>query len=267
MLKKLSKILLVLTFRQCSVFCDEELEDKENYQLNSDITNKYKRRWNIGGSSRNNSQLGTMSLRSSSYQHSLLKNKNTESVANPAHTSYHTSLQHIPELSFTKTESSIENPYNAISKRPYSDRKTEEKKIFVVDREKPAVPSESQLLCNEDLDIGLMSQDPHNDFSVTQNFGSILNPELMGIPSDISNFDKLYKSEASSNLRGDEGFEEFMRWGNKFAFDSNNNSPLGQSRTNDNMSFTFTKRDEKSPQREPKSEIEDSKFEQVEVEE
>lgn len=60
-----------------------------------------------------------------------------------------------------------------------------------------------------------------------------------------------------------------MRWGNKFAFDSKNNSPLAlNSRSNDNMSFTFTKKDDKSPQKDySKTQTEDSKLDQLEVEE
>ena len=73
----------------------------------------------------------------------------------------------------------------------------------------------------------------------------------------------------SSNLKTDEGFEEFMRWGNKFASDSQRNSPLSSKKDlKDNLSFTFTKRDDKSPRKEiSKIFTEDSKSDQLEIQE
>lgn len=51
--------------------------------------------------------------------------------------------------------------------------------------------------------------------------------------------------------------------------DSQNNSPNGGNRnSNDNFSFTFTKKDDKSPQKEfSRTQTDDSKFEQLEIEE
>lgn len=169
------------------------MEDKENYQLNSDVTNKYKRKWNLGGSSRNNSQLGTMSLRSSGYQHSLVKNKYAESAAQNGLSSHHTTLCNIPELSFTRSDADVELHNNEEQKRQRSDRRLEEKKIFIVDRDRqtPVVHHESNLLCNEDLDLNLLSNEDRDAYQDrSQHFAGMVNPECIGIPSDISQFDK-----------------------------------------------------------------------------
>lgn len=216
-----------------------------------------------------------MSLKSSGYQHSLLKNKNLESGFKPTMSVNHTSLGNIPELSFTRSDAEVEfyNKYkeDEEEKRHISDRKKNEK-IFIVNRnlQTPISQEESNLLCNEDLDINLLSHEDRNEYyERNQNFAGMIHPDLIHIPSDISQFDKCYKSEASSNMRTEEGFEEFMRWGNKFVSESRNNSPQWTARTvKEPSSFTFTKKDERSPNKEfSRSHTEDSKIEQLEIEE
>ena len=156
--------------------------------------------------------------------------------------------------------------------KQFSDRKQDERKIYVVNRnlQTPLSQQESNLLCNEDLDLNLLSNDSKNEFfNKNPNFAGMINPEWIGIPSDISNFEKCYKSETSSHLRTEEGFEEFMRWGNKFGGESQNNSPPPIARKlNEDSSFTFTKKDEKSPVKDiSKTITEESKIEELEIEE
>jgi hypothetical protein len=180
-----------------------------------------------------------------------------------------TSLNGIPELSFTKTEAGLELQNFMEESKRVSAEKEAKNKIFIANRNLQSPPSEreSNLLCNEDLDFGLIY--PESQIQERhQNFAGMVNPECINIPSDISQFEKWYKSEASSNIRNDEGFEEFMRWGNKFVSDSKNNSPVGGRTSNDNFSFTFTKKDDKSPQKEfSRTHTDESKFDQVEIEE
>lgn len=138
------------------------------------------------------------------------------------------------------------------------------------DKQSPRSPKESDLLCNEDLDVGTHSQEERKYFSERDpNFHGVINPECMGIPSDLSQFEKRDRSEVSSNFRNDEGFEEFMRWGNKFGLDSKFNSPDKQGRNSqDNLSFTFTKNDDKSPHKEfSRTQTNDSKFDNLDVDE
>ena len=251
------------------LLCDEELEDKENHQVNSDVTNKYKRKWNIGGVSRNISDIACSSLPNSSYQHSLLRNK--ENGFQQTLSANYTSLDNIPELSFTKSEVDIDLQNNKEERKtPNSDRKNE-RKIYIVsrDRKTPEANHEENLLCTEDLDLNLLSkEDNYYNFDYQLN-SEVINPELIGIPSDLSHFEKKEKSDLSSNLRGEEGFEEFIRWGDKFASDSFWNTPLiNKGVSSDNLSFTFTKKDDKSPGQEiSRVQTDDSKFEQLEVEE
>ena len=249
---------------------DEELEDKENVQVNSDITNKYKRKWNIGGFSRNISDAAWSSYPNSSYQHSLLRNKdngNQQTIS-----ANYTSLDNIPELSFTRSEVDIDIQNNQEERKtPNSDHKKSERKIYIVsrDRKTPDAHHEDNLLWNEDLDLNLLTnEENYYNFGYQLN-SEVANPEMIGIPSDLSQFERKEKSDISSNLRGDEGFDDFIRWGDKFINDSDLNTPVVNKRkSNDNLSFTFTKKDEKSPWLEnSKLQTDDSKFEQLEIEE
>lgn len=64
--------------------------------------------------------------------------------------------------------------------RQKSDRKQREKKIFIVNRnlQTPISQQESNLLCNEDLDINLLSNDSKNEyFGRNNNFAGMINPE------------------------------------------------------------------------------------------
>lgn len=61
------------------LLCEEELDEGDEPQIRSDLTNKYQRKWIYPPEVRNNSNIGTGSLKSSEYQHSLMKNKNQES--------------------------------------------------------------------------------------------------------------------------------------------------------------------------------------------
>ena len=90
------------------LLCEEELEDWEGPQIRSDLTNKYKRKWIYPPVSKNSSNLGAGSLKSSGYQHSLVKNKNVESGFNPTMSGAQTSLGNIPELSFARSDAEIE---------------------------------------------------------------------------------------------------------------------------------------------------------------
>jgi len=58
-----------------------------------------------------------------------------------------------------------------------------------------------------------------------------------------------------------------MRWGNKFGGESQNNSPPPIARKlNEDSSFTFTKKDEKSPVKDiSKTITEESKIEELEI--
>jgi hypothetical protein len=260
------------------LLCDEELEERDNHQVRSDLTKKYTRKVNYGcwppnvpsfykekgigfvtfvNSSRNNSQVGTTSLKSSGYQHSLVRNKNLESGFKSTLSVNHTSLGNVPELSFTRSDAEVDyfKKYKdeKEEKRQMSDQKQNEK-IFIVNRnfQTSIDQTESNLFCNEDLDANLLSQLDKNEYYERN-----------------QNFEKWYKSEVSSIMRAEEDFEEFMRWGNKFASDSKNNLLQGAARvSNENSSFTFTKKDEKSPQKDlSRSHTEESKIEQLEIEE
>lgn len=90
------------------LLCEEEWEDGEAPQVKSDLTNKFKRKWIYLPEVRNNSNLGEGSFKSSSYQHSLMKNKNLETGFNPTTSGLYTSLGNIQELSFTRTNAEVE---------------------------------------------------------------------------------------------------------------------------------------------------------------
>lgn len=119
---------------------------------------------------------------SSSYQHSLLKNKNSNNGFPTTLSANHTTLVDIPELSFTQSDADLEihNEQAEEERKQRSARKEDEKKIFIVNRNlrTPTLPQDSNLLCNEDLDLNLISQEDRNDyFDRTQNFAGMLNPE------------------------------------------------------------------------------------------
>lgn len=152
-----------------------------------------------------------------------------------------------------------------------SSAKQEAKKIFIVnrDRKTPNMQQESNLLCNEDLDENLISNTNNKDiYTGSRAYVGAVNPESIGIPSDVSRLDRA-KDEVSSNVRTEEGFDEFMRWGNKFAFDSSQNSPKQADTTiKDHMSFTFTERDQRSPDKDiSNTHTEESKIDHLDIEE
>jgi hypothetical protein len=158
------------------LLCDEELEERDNHQVRSDLTKKYIRKVNYGNSSRNNSQVGTISLKSSGYQHSLVRNKNLESGFKPTMSVNHTSLGNVPELSFTRSDAEVDfyKKYKdeKEEKRQMSDQKQNEK-IFIVNRnfQTSIDQTESNLFCNEDLDANLLSQlDKNEYYERNQNF-------------------------------------------------------------------------------------------------
>ena len=148
------------------LFCEEELEDKENMQINSDSTNKYKRKWNLGGSSRNTSQMGGMSVPNSSYQHSLVKNKVGEGVQQHTNSAHQTSLGDIPELSFTKCDIDLDFKISKNTNKQ-SLLTEEDNKIFIVNRDRQTPQNTdgtyAHFLNFIELEINLLSNEELND--------------------------------------------------------------------------------------------------------
>lgn len=164
-----------------------------------------------------------------SYKHSLIRSKYTENQHGLISSATHTDTMNVvPELSFVRSDIDqveLNMKHNLEeSKKLLSSGKHENKRIFIVNRElqTPEMNQDSNLLCNEDLDENLISNGHYRNMCYTgsRGYNDMINPELIGIPSDLSRLERKDKSEISSNMRTDEGFDEFLRWGNKFALDS-----------------------------------------------
>ncbi|CAI2371581.1 unnamed protein product [Moneuplotes crassus] len=242
------------------LLCDEDLDQSEYPRSKSQSAQKCIRKSTSPLNDCERRIKRQNSEKSSEFQHSLLKNKSSENVLT-------TSLENIPELSFEAKDVDVDIFLKSEENKPPMKPQSDQNKVFIVNRnEKTPVPEQDpDLFCDEELDADLVT----HDYSQKPNFAGMISPDLIDIPSDISQFEKINKSDEFSHTKTVEGLEEFMKWGVNLECESLKNYLHHEEYPcDDSKSSIFTKGDQKNQnQEEFKLTHEETKLEEPRIQE